>query len=206
MLTAMETSLLSTDTSGNTAAQYTYDAWGNILSQSSGTIASANPLRYAGYMYDGATGLYYLMARYYDPGIGRFISKDTFHGFEDDPQSLNQYTYCNNNPVMYVDPNGHIAWSTRNFGYRLKWWGHKIWISHEVTQWIKGNMAAVTGTAGLGVIAPLQYLGVPGWISTIVASAIVLNVWWFTKQDRGGGVVIEVNWKGVALFVPAYEG
>ncbi|HVI40602.1 MAG TPA: RHS repeat-associated core domain-containing protein, partial [Anaerovoracaceae bacterium] len=93
-----------TDASGNTAAQYTYDALGNILSQSSGTIASANPLRYSGYMYDGSTGLYYLMARYYDPGVGRFISRDAFHGFEDDPQSLNQYVYCNNNPVMYVDP------------------------------------------------------------------------------------------------------
>ncbi|MGD9568538.1 MAG: RHS repeat-associated core domain-containing protein, partial [Sedimentibacter sp.] len=108
-----------TDASGNTVAQYSYDAWGKILSQS-GSMAAINPFRYAGYRYDEATGLYYLMARYYDPGVGRFISRDTFHGFEDEPLSLNQYAYCNNNPVMYVDPSGHIpnGWwnSTINIG------------------------------------------------------------------------------------------
>lgn len=97
-----------TDTSGNTVAQYQYDAWGNILSQS-GTMASVNPYRYSGYRYDEATGLYYLMARYYDANIGRFITRDSFHGFENDPQSLNQYVYCENNPIMLVDPSGHFA-------------------------------------------------------------------------------------------------
>ncbi len=99
-----------TDGSGNIVAEYSYDAWGNILSQT-GTMAADNPLRYAGYRYDEATGLYYLMARYYDPSIGRFITRDTFHGFEEDPLSLNQYSYTKNNPVMYVDYNGHFAWA-----------------------------------------------------------------------------------------------
>ncbi|HVI39295.1 MAG TPA: RHS repeat-associated core domain-containing protein [Anaerovoracaceae bacterium] len=90
-----------TDASGNTAAQYTYDAWGNILTQS-GTVASANPLRYSGYMYDGATGLYYLMARYYDPSVGRFISRDIV-------QDVNLYAYCKNNPVNESDPNGLLS-------------------------------------------------------------------------------------------------
>jgi len=63
-------------------------------------VASANPLRYAGYRYDEATGFYYLMARYYDANIGRFITRDTFHGFEVDILSSNQYTYAQNNPVI----------------------------------------------------------------------------------------------------------
>ncbi|WP_226373818.1 RHS repeat-associated core domain-containing protein, partial [Anoxybacillus kestanbolensis] len=32
------------------------------------------------YRYDEETGLYYLMARYYDANIGRFITRDTFRG------------------------------------------------------------------------------------------------------------------------------
>ena len=96
------------DASGNIVAQYSYDAWGNIISQS-GTMASENPMRYAGYRYDEVTGLYYLMARYYDPSIGRFITRDTFHGFEVDPLSLNQYAYTKNNPVIYIDPDGQFA-------------------------------------------------------------------------------------------------
>ncbi|WP_431019326.1 RHS repeat-associated core domain-containing protein [Anoxybacillus sp. D401a] len=68
-----------TDANGNVVAQYQYDAWGNIISQT-GTMASSNPYRYAGYRYDEETGLYYLMARYYDANIGRFITRDTFRG------------------------------------------------------------------------------------------------------------------------------
>ena len=49
------------------------------------------------------------MARYYDSSIGRFISRDRFHGFENDPQSLNQYAYVKGNPVMYFDPTGHAS-------------------------------------------------------------------------------------------------
>lgn len=97
-----------TDANGNIAAQYSYDSWGNILSQT-GAMASSNPYRYSGYRYDESTGLYYLMARYYDANVGRFITRDTFHGFEDEPLSLNQYAYTQNNPVMNVDPNGHLT-------------------------------------------------------------------------------------------------
>ncbi|HBW36731.1 MAG TPA: hypothetical protein DEF89_16075, partial [Desulfosporosinus sp.] len=93
-----------TDTSGNTVATYQYDAFGNVLN-STGTVD--NPYRYAGYRYDEATGLYYLNARYYDPETGRFTTADTFHGYAGDPQSLNLYAYCYNNPLAYVDPDGH---------------------------------------------------------------------------------------------------
>ena len=54
---------------------YTYDAWGNVISQS-GSIASINPIRYRGYYYDSETGLYYLGSRYYDPAVKRFINAD----------------------------------------------------------------------------------------------------------------------------------
>ncbi|MGP3610973.1 MULTISPECIES: RHS repeat-associated core domain-containing protein [Anoxybacillaceae] len=100
-----------TDASGNVVAQYEYDAWGNILSKT-GALATANPYRYAGYYYDEETGLYYLMARYYDANMGRFLTRDTFHGSEGDNLSLNLYTYSQNNPIIYVDPSGHAAVST----------------------------------------------------------------------------------------------
>lgn len=98
-----------TDINGNVAASYTYDAWGNILA-SSGTFADQNPYRYAGYRYDPETGFYYLMARYYNPGIGRFLSLDPTPGTSDDPVTQNGYTYTNNNPVMGLDPDGNFAW------------------------------------------------------------------------------------------------
>ena len=52
------------------------------------------------------------MSRYYDPETGRFISPDAIEYL--DPSTiggLNLYSYCNNNPVMYVDPSGH-SWES----------------------------------------------------------------------------------------------
>lgn len=64
---------------------------------------------YAGYQYDEETDIYYLNARYYDSKIERFITEDTYTGNPSDPLSLNLYTYCHNEPIMYWDPTGHWA-------------------------------------------------------------------------------------------------
>jgi RHS repeat-associated protein len=54
-----------------------------------------------------STGLYYYGARYYDPSISRFISPDTIVPNPANPQNLNRYSYCLNNPLRYIDPTGH---------------------------------------------------------------------------------------------------
>jgi RHS repeat-associated protein len=56
-----------------------------------------------------STGLYYYGARNYDPTIGRFISPDIIVPNPFNPQSLNRYSYCLNNPLKYIDPSGHIV-------------------------------------------------------------------------------------------------
>ncbi|MBH8599713.1 MULTISPECIES: RHS repeat-associated core domain-containing protein [unclassified Thermoactinomyces] len=85
---------------------YTYDAFGNLVSQT-GTVV--NPYTYAGYRYDKETGLYYLQSRYYNPDTGRFLTRDTFEGIPSDPLSQHKYIYCQNNPVNNIDPND-IRW------------------------------------------------------------------------------------------------
>lgn len=60
-----------------------------------------------GHEFDRATNLTYANARYYKQNIGRFISRDTWEGKLDDPQSLNTYAYSRNNPVKYFDPGGN---------------------------------------------------------------------------------------------------
>ncbi|MEN6327368.1 MAG: RHS repeat-associated core domain-containing protein [Syntrophomonas sp.] len=74
-----------TDISGNIVNSYTYDEWGNIVSKQE---QISNPIRYVGEYYDEESGLYYLRARYYDPAIGRFISKDSVKGQIDNPLSF----------------------------------------------------------------------------------------------------------------------
>ena len=96
--------------SGGTAVvQYTYDAWGNILSMSdtSGvSLGTLNPLRYRGYVYDQESDLYYLQSRYYDPEIGRFLNADAFASTGQGILGNNMFAYCSNNPVNAVDKTG----------------------------------------------------------------------------------------------------
>jgi RHS repeat-associated protein len=90
--------------SGDIEAIYYYDAFGNHLDT---TGNKDNPYRYSGYQYDEETDLYYLNARYYDSKIARFLTEDTYGGQYNDPLSLNRYTYCANNPLIYYDPTGN---------------------------------------------------------------------------------------------------
>ena len=110
------------DSSRNTVASYTYDPWGKIIS-SSGTLADINPLRYRGYYYDSETGFYYLQSRYYDPEIGRFINADSYASTDATGLlSTNMFAYCENNPVMRVDPTGELFWDILDvFMAALSW-------------------------------------------------------------------------------------
>jgi RHS repeat-associated protein len=83
--------------------------------------------KFTGKERDSESGLDYFVARYYSSAQGRFTSPDEFTGGPEDlfdfadnvsanptfyadltnPQSLNKYQYSYNNPLRYVDPNGH---------------------------------------------------------------------------------------------------
>nr|WP_245891221.1 DNRLRE domain-containing protein [Desmospora activa] len=99
-----------TESTGTEVAKYEYDAFGNLLKE---TGSIENPYRYAGYRYDKESGLYYLQNRYYNSQVGRFLSRDSFIGFEIQPISLNRYTYGYNNPIINVDPDGNISRSLK---------------------------------------------------------------------------------------------
>ena len=95
-----------TSSTGSRYGVYRYDAYGNIISQSSHSILAKNPLRYRGYVYDQETGFYYLQSRYYDPAIGRFINADALTTTGQGFLGYNMFAYCGNNPTVREDSNG----------------------------------------------------------------------------------------------------
>lgn len=92
-----------TDGSGAITATYRTDEFGNSTAT---TGSSDQPFGYTGEPVD-PTGLSYLRARYYDPAIGRFLTRDTWSGSGGAPASLNRYVYVWNNPLSATDPSGH---------------------------------------------------------------------------------------------------
>lgn len=80
-----------------------YDPFGNPT-QMVGSPAS--PFGYTGEQID-PTGLVFLRARYYNPGIGRFITPDSLIPDPLSSEAWNRYAYAGNNPIRYTDPSGH---------------------------------------------------------------------------------------------------
>ena len=99
------------DENGNIVVEYDYSSYGKVeVKKDTVGISKKDHIRYKGYIYDEETKLYYLISRYYDPEIGRFISPDSVEYIEPSGISgLNLYVYCCNDPINKYDPTGHFA-------------------------------------------------------------------------------------------------
>jgi RHS repeat-associated protein len=109
-------STVMTDASG---AELEYSDYAPFGSQRAHTGTNTSDYKYTDQELDAENGLYNYNARLYDPFIGRFISPDTVVQAPYNPQSLNRYSYCLNNPLIYVDPSGHF-WGLGEFWDSLK--------------------------------------------------------------------------------------
>jgi RHS repeat-associated protein len=91
--------------SGTVTLTQSYDPYGTVIPSS---LSGAGVTSY------GFTGEYqgndlvYLRSRMYAPGMGRFMSRDTWGGDESQPMSYNAWLYVYANPVVYTDATGYI--------------------------------------------------------------------------------------------------
>ena len=79
---------------------FAYDEFGVPLS------GNGSPTGFTGYIHDDIADTYFAQAREYMPEIGRFAGRDILKGQIEIPKSLNEYSYCHNDPVGFVDFNG----------------------------------------------------------------------------------------------------
>ncbi len=94
------------DDSQTITDSYTYDVFGKLTGS---TGSTENPFKYLGQfgVADDENGLLYIRARYYEPELGRFVSKDTYPVKERNTQGLSKYGYAMNNPIVMLDINGY---------------------------------------------------------------------------------------------------
>ncbi|MEN6387256.1 MAG: RHS repeat-associated core domain-containing protein, partial [Phycisphaerales bacterium] len=79
--------------------------------------------RYTGQLLEAEVGLYYYVARWYDPAIMHFVQADTMVPNIANSASYDRYAYVMNNPVRYSDPSGHAC---REDGFCVLQQGEKV--------------------------------------------------------------------------------
>lgn len=84
----------------------TYEPYGKVLAQ---TGATGTVYGFTGAQYDALTSLVYLRARYYNPSLKLFLSRDPFPGYVTLSISQNGYAYVHDNPVNLTDPSGEVV-------------------------------------------------------------------------------------------------
>ena len=89
------------DSAGAVQTEYTYEPFGKTTTTG---ISSTNPFQFTSRENDG-TDVYYYRARYFHPGLQRFISEDprNFNGGD-----FNLFSYVRNSPTKYQDPTGEV--------------------------------------------------------------------------------------------------
>ena len=101
------------DASGTKVVEYSYDAWGKVLTKTgsaASSLGTVQPFRYRGYVYDEETELYYLRNRYYKPQYCRFINADVI-------VSSNLFCYTNNSAINTRDDHGTEATAVQPYIY-----------------------------------------------------------------------------------------
>jgi RHS repeat-associated protein len=94
-----------TDRHGEPVVRYAWDAYGRAMA---GVFEPYNTVGFSGKMRDGATGLTYFGARWYDAESGKFLSRDPIR------DGWNWHAYVGGDPVNFVDPWGLIATEAEN--------------------------------------------------------------------------------------------
>ncbi|MBB6184649.1 RHS repeat domain-containing protein [Oleiagrimonas soli] len=96
--------VLESDVQGGVTYQSSYQSYGL---QPSAELQAG--IGYAGHVGDPDAGLIYMQARYYDPVLGRFLSRDPVAPEPTNIFNFSRYAYANNNPMRYTDPDGRCV-------------------------------------------------------------------------------------------------
>jgi RHS repeat-associated protein len=143
---------LLTDARGEVAWSAQYRAYGAVTVD---VERVSQPLRFRGQIYDGELGLYYNVARHYDPRLGVYLTRDPLGAVG----GMNVYQYADGNPVNVVDPLGLFGES---------WPG---WVKTTVS--VVGAVAVGAAVGALAVAAAPAVLGVAALSTAAIATGII---------------------------------
>ncbi len=127
---------------GNVLSCYGYDEFGRDLY---GNIGKEQPFGYTGYTFDAIGGMYYAQAREYLPEQGRFSGADILKGDAKMPVTLNEYIYCRNSALNYLDFLGTTEDISND-----RWWECMLW-GTEADKLLKDHLKEHAQNNGLTI-------------------------------------------------------
>ena len=138
-------------------------------------------VRYIQRQWDPSIGLSYLVHRFFDPQLGRFLSRDPLLGRLSRPLTQNRYVYAVNNPVRFSDPNGlshDVPWwadlltlgLASQIPDTIEWWGK----ASDAERW--GFVAGIAVAVGIGILIGLScvFAGCVGLVALALGSVAFL--------------------------------
>ena len=152
-----------TDDARNVVQKYSYGSFGTPTPTDPDFI---QPYTFTGREWDDEAELYFYRARYYDPSVGRFISKDpiairgniynqgvnvTF--FQYVSAVTTPYLYTENNPLNFIDPTGLV---------KGDWWDYRTYVSFSTTEITngRGTVRSLDGSEEMAIIDPITMAGI----------------------------------------------
>ncbi|MBZ4187236.1 RHS repeat-associated core domain-containing protein [Thermomonas sp. RSS23] len=101
---ALGSPIAKTNAAGAIIETSEYEPYGRLLNRQNDDRAG-----YTGHVMDAVSGLTYMQQRYYDPGIGAFLSVDPVTAYSNPVGAFNRYRYASGNPYRFTDPDGRCA-------------------------------------------------------------------------------------------------
>ncbi|WP_248404849.1 RHS repeat domain-containing protein [Butyrivibrio fibrisolvens] len=154
-----------TGTDGAAVSSYAFDDFGRSINPFTGKIKEAGnkqhtkhayttegniiqPFAFTGYQEDEVSGLKFAQARFYSAYNGRFVGVDLKKGIIEFPSTLNQFSYCINDPYTFVDKNGQwLSLKDFNVSDALATAGMAV----ATTAAVAGGVILATATAPVSV-------------------------------------------------------
>ncbi|MHB8744744.1 MAG: RHS repeat domain-containing protein, partial [Sulfuricaulis sp.] len=145
-----------TNETGQVVERLSYDAWGKRRNgdwtDATSPIFSITHHGFTGHEHLDDVGLINMNGRIYDPTLARFLSADPTVQSPGNPQTLNRYTYANNNPLTYTDPSGY-GWLSS------LWSGIKHFFSSPIVRTVLGIALGFLTYGYIGLLTSSPWIG-----------------------------------------------
>lgn len=141
-----------TDSDAHSIAHFYYSPFGERVISDAQKNNALSRKGFANHETIDLFNLIHMSGRIYDPHIGRFLSADPTVQNPEDLQSLNRYSYCINNPLRYIDPDGYNFFDDviRGFGHIIHDIGvgvGKVFQSHNIEKLLLISCSILSGNA-----------------------------------------------------------